>query len=162
MTAEQLLKAAYATIQATRFCSLMTVGESGQINARTMENLHPEEDLTIWIATSSKSRKLRDIQQNNQVTLIFLYTDENAYVTLLGVAHIETDLARREQLWREEWEAFFPGGPQSDDYMALRIEPQQVEVMNFARHVAPEPFGLQPAVLVRTEDEWHVVVGGSL
>jgi general stress protein 26 len=159
MKAEQLLKAAYATIQATRFCSLMTLSASGQINARTMENLQPEEDLTIWLATSSTSRKMYDIQQNNQVTLTFLDTGENAYVTLVGLAHVETELARRQQLWREEWEAFFPAGPQSDNYVALRIEPQQVEVMNFARHVAPEPFGLQPAVLVRADDEWRTVAG---
>jgi general stress protein 26 len=126
-----------------------------------MENLHPEEDLTIWLATSSTSRKLREIQQNNQVTLIFLDISENAYVTLLGLAHIETDTSWRQQLWREEWEAFFPAGPQSDEYVALRIEPQQIEVMNFARHVTPEPFGLQPAVLVRTNDEWRIVVGES-
>jgi general stress protein 26 len=93
--------------------------------------------------------------------LTFLDSSENAYVTLLGVAHIETELARRQQLWREEWEAFFPAGPQSDEYVALRIEPLQVEVMNFARHVAPEPFGLQPAVLMHTNDEWRVVVGAN-
>jgi general stress protein 26 len=154
LTGEYVLEVAKHTIIATEYCFLMTQGTAGQIHARLMQPFVPEEDLTLWFGTSPRSRKVRDIQQHNQVTVAFHQAIANAYVALGGSAQVEDNLTARQQWWREEWRAFFPAGPTGEDYVLIQVVPSRLEVMSFARQVTPAPFGLRPAVLVRRGDMW--------
>ena len=52
MPPEYLLEVAKATIRATAYCFLITLGDTGQAHARLMQPFAPEEDLTIWFGTS--------------------------------------------------------------------------------------------------------------
>jgi len=47
---------------------------------------------------------------------------------------------------------FFPDGPEADDYVAIRIEPSRMEVLNFSR----EPFGLKAAMLIQCNGQWQM------
>jgi len=62
---------------------------------------------------------------------------------------VETDLNERQRHWHDDSIDYFPAGPGGDDYVH-QICAVQMELMNFARDVTPEPFGLQPAALVRS------------
>jgi general stress protein 26 len=53
----------------------------------------PDDDLTVWFGASPRSRKIREIRQDNRVTVTFEYADEAASATLLGEAAIRTDLS---------------------------------------------------------------------
>lgn len=157
MTTEQVLKAAADSVQAAEYCFLITVmGDVGWPNARLMQTLALGDDMIVWLGTSVKSRKVREIADNNRVTLACVDTTETAYVTLFGNAAIEAGLAERQQFWREDWVTFFPEGPMGEDFVLIKFVPTRIEVMNFARNVAPEPFGLQPAILVRADVGWQM------
>lgn len=161
MTPDHLLEVTKAIIEATEFCFLITVGELDAPDARLMQPFEPEPDLTLWFGTSPKSRKVRDIEQNSRVTVAFQDAAGPAYAALSGTATIETNLALRRQYWREAWTSFFPGGPEGDDYCLVKFVPLRIELMHFGRNVAPEPYGLQPAVLVRTAQGWDVATGAE-
>lgn len=151
---ERALDVTRATIEAAEFCFLITLGESGPPDARVMQPFGPEEDLIIWFGASVDSRKVREIERDPRATVGYEYGEEGAYVTLLGTAEIVGDLETRRRCWRESFEAFWPQGPDSDDYVVIRFTPQRIEVMNIERGVAPEPFGLVPLVLVHSEKGW--------
>lgn len=156
MSPEDLLKIARETIEAAPYSFLMTLDESGAANARLMQDFKPEADLTVWFGTSPRSRKVREIRRDNRVTVSFQVLQENAYVTLIGTAEFVDDAAERRRRWYKEWIAFFPAGPEGEDYVLIKFTPARVELLNFTWGVNPLPYGLQHANLVRTADGWAI------
>jgi general stress protein 26 len=132
------------------------VGEKGEPHARLVQPFEPEEDMTIWIGTWARSRKVQEIQQDRRVTLAFHDKEGTAYVTLMGTAQIESDTKMKRKYWREEWIGFIPQGADGDDYLLVRFIPSRIELMSFSSGVLPQPYGLRPAVAVRSEDLWVV------
>ena len=121
-----------------------------------MQPYEPQNDFTIYIGTSPRSRKVSEIQGNNHVTLSYHNPRENAFVTLIGAATLESDIDLRKKYWREEWRIFFPGGADSDDYILIKFIPQRIEIMNLARNISLKPYGLRATVLHRIGDTWEV------
>lgn len=154
ITPEYLLEVARNTIKAVDYCFLITQGESGQANARLVQHFKPETDMKIWVGTSSKSRKVREILDRNQTTITFQDDREYSYVTMLGLASIENDLNLKQKYWQDDFLTYFPEGPTEDSYILITFVPSKIELMNFHRGVTPKPFGKKPAVLVRAQDNW--------
>ncbi len=161
MTPEYLLAIARDTIEVVEYCFLITCSESGQANARLVQHFKPEADLTIWVGTSSKSRKVREICNKSHTTVTFQDDREYSYVTLLGSASVEDDLNQRQRYWHDDSIAYFPAGPKGDDYVLLKFVPSRIELMNTARNVPSESSGLRSAVLVKPGEFW-VLEGNSL
>ncbi len=160
MDPEQLLQVTRTTMRAAEFCFLITLSESGAPNARLMEPFEPRKDLSLWFGSSPRSRKVAEIQRDARISVAFGHAADAAYVTLSGLAEVVDDIRERKRHWREEWAVFWPSGPAGDDYVLIKFVPSRIEVMNFARKVAPQPYGLRPAVLVRTGGAWVVAEGG--
>jgi len=156
MNPKYLIEVARATLKVAEFCFLITVNESGRAEARLMQPFEPKPDLTIWFGTSPHSRKVREIERDNRVTLGYTHSEAGAYVSLMGTASIENDGAKKQQYWRDDFAAFWPGGPLSEAYALLKFVPTRIELMHIGQKVAPEPFGLQPAVLVRDGEAWEL------
>lgn len=159
LKAESLLQTAKGIMRSTRFCFLITKNAAGQVNARLMQPFKPEEDLTIYFATSPRSRKVYEIRGENQVTVA--YEANTAYVALVGSARSRSDLNLRRKYWREEWASFFPAGPEGNDYIIIQFTPYRIELMSFDENVAPPPYGLKPAVLIRDGDSWAVALDSA-
>jgi len=101
MTAELFLETAKSSMRTAEYCFLITLGERGEAHARLVQPFEPEADMTIWIGTWSKSRKVREIQKDSRVTLAFHDKEGTAYVTLQGSAEIESDLDLFRKALRE-------------------------------------------------------------
>ncbi|MDF5758058.1 pyridoxamine 5'-phosphate oxidase family protein [Spongiactinospora sp. TRM90649] len=124
---------------------LTTVGADGRPNSRLVEHLAVDDDATVWIGTSPRSRKVADIRRRPDVTYAVEDRSAFAYVSLAARAEPVEDLAERVARWSPGHEAFFPGGPSGDDYVLIRLRPVRVEVMDFTNRVHPDPYGLMPA-----------------
>ena len=153
---EHLLGVARATMEREKYCWVLTCDKAAQINARLLQPSRPEKDMSLWFGTSASSRKVRELLEKGQISVAYNNNKQGAYVTLSGTASLENDIVIKQKYWRESWVAFWPGGPQSEDFTLIKFEPSRIELMNFARKVTPEPFGLQPAVLVRTNQSWEL------
>lgn len=156
LSAGELVALALQTMRAVQYAFLITLGSSGEPHARLMQPFPPEDDLTIWFGASPRSRKVRDIADNPRVLVTYQQDAENAYLVVYGTAVVVDDLAERQRRWMDAWSAFFVGGPTGDDYVLLRVTPDRLEQMNFAKGVTPPPYGLQYANLVRGEGGWTV------
>ncbi|NJO94153.1 MAG: pyridoxamine 5'-phosphate oxidase family protein [Hydrococcus sp. RM1_1_31] len=154
---EYLLKVARDTINAVQYCFLITISESGkQANARLVQHRKPEEDWTLWICTSSKSRKVKEILHENHITVTFQDDREYAYITMLGSASVEDDLQLKQRHWQDDLIVYFPEGSTGEDYVLIKFVPSRIEIMNFAHKITPEPYGLRPAILVRLAEDWAI------
>jgi general stress protein 26 len=156
ITPELVIEATKASMRSAQYCFLITLSRSGEPHARLVQPFEPEQDLTIWVGTWAESRKVREIQRNSRVTMAFHDKEDTAYVTLSGSAKVESDTTKRRMYWREDWIGFPPQGPEGDDYVLIKFVPSRIELMNFGRGILPKPYGLRPAVLVRSGESWVV------
>lgn len=150
-----ILNVTKAMVEEAEFSFLITQNESGAADTRLMQHYDPEEGLIIWFGASPRSRKVGQIRADDRAAVALQQADKPAYVVLQGRAYLDDDLDRRQKYWREDWTAFFPDGPTGDDYILIKFVPARLELMHFAQEIAPEPYGLKPAVLIRTADGWE-------
>lgn len=152
--AESTLAAARATIARRSYCVLAT-HDGSAIDGRVVQRAgRPDESLTLWFGTSPDSRKVAQLRSDPSVTVLFLDHSRTAGVTLRGSVDIVEDPAERRRHFRSSWWAFFPDGPDGDDFVALRFVPTSVQVWDGRRGVTPPPFGLASSRLVREDGRW--------
>jgi len=147
-----LLDAVRKTMAATPYCMLVTVGNSGDLEARMMDTLEPEADMSIWMGTSPTTRKVRQLEVDSRATLTFCDDSGFGYVTMIGRARLVLDLDERQRRWKNEWVDFYPDGPAGDGFALLEFTPERIEAMSVAHELGVGPF--EPACLVRAGAGW--------
>lgn len=147
------LEAAYASLRDSPYGFFVTV-EQDRPSARLVQHLRVDPDCGIWFLTSPDSRKALQVQRNGSACYAVEDRDNFAYVSVAGTACLVDEVETRRALWEEGLRAFFPGGPESDGVVAVRIEAERLELMSFAAGVHPEPYGLTARVLHRRDEGW--------
>ena len=148
-----VLQAARETMEAARYCFLVTRDEAGRMNARVMDPFLPEDDMTVWLATNASTRKVDQIRKDSRATLAYYDAASMGYVTLLGTARMVDDLDERRNRWKPEWAGFYPDGPTADDYVLIEFMPSRIEVMSFT-HEVMSGGAFWPAVLDLKGSGW--------
>ena len=144
--ADQLLiEAAKEIIRAAGTCALITVDDEGVPRVRAMDPFSPEENLTIWFGTNSRSRKVDQIKKDPRVTLYYLDSDESGYVIINGRARLVNDPKEKDKRWKAEWEAFYPD--KTKDYLLIEVTPIWMEVLSPPRGISANPVTWQPPVV---------------
>ena len=110
----------------------------------------------IWLGTNPTLRKIKEIEKNPNVTLAFGNDRENANLIIYGKASIVREVQERRKRWIGSWLLFFPSGPRGDDFVLIRVEPSEMELMNFKKNIVPEPFGLKPIKIIKHTDSWKI------
>jgi general stress protein 26 len=159
--AEELLSTARSIMKEADYCFFMSHGASGEINARLMHPFEPDSQFNVWLGASPSSRKVREILKDNKVTLAFINPRSTAYVTIVGTAALDSNIELKRKYWRAYWTDMYPGGPEADDYILVKIIPYRIELMNFANSALPQPFGLKPSGLTRQDGGWKVIEDGD-
>jgi general stress protein 26 len=153
-SAESLIQAAREEMVGARYCFLITLDDLGQPQARLMDAFEPEADMTVWMATDARTRKVRQLRHDPRATLAYYAGGGNGYVTLIGRVRLVDDAEERQQRWKSGWEAFYADGPTDDAYLLLKFTPMRIELMNISRGIGDGPFS--PVILVRQEADWIV------
>lgn len=130
---DALIAAAREIMISTRYCALITTGRTGRAHARAMDAFAPEADLTVWLATNPRSRKVTEIRRNPKVTLYYFDRESAAYVTIYGTARLVNDRAEKQRRWKDDWKAFYPDRDKS--YLLIKVTPHRLEVVNINKGV---------------------------
>lgn len=139
---EELISAAREIMIGTRYCALITTGRDGRAHARTMDAFAPEDDMSVWLATNPRSRKVRDLRRNPRVTLYYFDRESQAYVTLYGIAQLVNDRGEKAKRWKEDWKSFYPDRDKS--YLLIKVRPQRLEVVNVKKGIVGDSRTWQP------------------
>lgn len=140
------MQLACATLRSQPYGFLATCATTGP-NVRLVQHLRIDDDAGVWIGTSPRSRKVREVQQRPAATYAVEDRASFAYAAVCGRAELVDDLDLRRALWEPGLQAFFPAGPGGDDFVLLHVVPSTVEVMSFAHGVHPDPYGLRAAAV---------------
>ena len=121
------IDAARALMTRVRYCALITAGEDGQPQARTIDPSAPDANMKVWFVTNPATRKVKQIERDPRVTLYYFDEKAPGYVTLIGTAK------RVENVWLEKWTPFYPGG--ATGAVVYEVTPVRLEVVDSSRGV---------------------------
>jgi general stress protein 26 len=154
---KSVLDVAQQTIAAAGCASLITMDESGHPSSRAVAAFPPDANFArVVIGTHPDSRKNVHVLKDPRVLMSYVDNSNRGYVTVIGKAHIDDKSEERKTYWVDRFSAFFPGGPDSDEYQLMIVVPERLEVRSFGLKVAEEPTHWSPVILERGEaGEWQ-------
>ncbi len=113
------------------FCMLTTRAGDGQLRARPMSNNGEVEfDGDVWFFSAADSRKVEEISSDPGVELSYSDTSRYLFISMSGEAEIVRDVKQKRDLWVEELERWFDGGPDSDEIVLIKVTPTVVAWWN--------------------------------
>ena len=107
---------------------MMTTRFEGGLRARPLEARPDRDENIIWFLTDRRGLKDDEIQAHPEVCLTFVYPTEKVYLSVTGRAFVTTDSCRAKELWNEEQQAWWPGGPADPNLLVMRVELDQAEM----------------------------------
>jgi general stress protein 26 len=107
-------------------CMLVTSTGAG-MRARPMHALPDQGAGCIWFVTDRRGAKDHEIRGGPVVCLAFADTDSNTYLSITGGAEVLHDVAKAEELWSNEAQAWWPNGPTDPEVRVLRVVPDNAE-----------------------------------
>jgi general stress protein 26 len=133
----ELIAAAREIMASQTYCALITQDEPGRPQVRTMNPFPPEEDMTVWIATSTLTRKVQHIRRDPRVTLYYAnHGQATGYVAITGRAELIDDRAEMIKRKRAYWDSAFPG---FKNLVLIKVIPERMDVLNYSRGALGDP-----------------------
>lgn len=134
---DSVIAAAREIIALQKYCALVTIDSSGRPLARTMNPFPPDDDMVVWIATNSRSRKAREIRTNPRVCLYYAnHGQAVGYVTITGRAVLVDDMTEKVKRKRDYWDQAFPDWKY---LLLIKVIPEKLEVINYKRGMLNDP-----------------------
>ena len=143
---DSLLAAAKEIIASQTYCALATIDSTGHPHVRTMNPFPPEEDMSVWMATNTRSLKVQEIRNNPKVCLYYAdHSKAMGNVIITGTAVLINDTMEIQKRKREYWKQAFPDWK----YLVLiKIIPVRMEVLNYKWGKYNDPVTWAPPVVV--------------
>jgi len=128
---EKIKTAAREIVEASKYCTLISMGEDGYPNARVMDAFKPDRNWVIWMGTNPESRKVKEILKNKRISVFYESSGGDGYVILKGNGLIVDDEKSKARYFKEEWEEFYPQG--KDKFVLIKFIPGVMEVVSYKR-----------------------------
>jgi general stress protein 26 len=129
---------------------MLTTQFAGGLRARPLE-ARPDRDAgLIFFVTDFHSAKENEIEASSEVGLVFIDSDEKAYLSVTGSASVMHDANKIKKAWRKTDEVWWPA-PDSPDVCVLQIEPSTAELWDGPASAAVSAFEFVKARLTGDE-----------
>lgn len=110
------------------FCMLTTVDQNGDLHSRPMSSngdIDPDGD--IWFFTGISSLKVSEIEKTPRVNVSFADPENQHYVSITGAAQLVRDREKIAELWRPQFQMWFPEGKDDPEIALLRVSLEKAE-----------------------------------
>ena len=115
-------------IKDVRICMMTTAAGNGSFDSRPMATQEVKDfDGSVWFLTRGESGKVREIEQDDHVTLLYSDPGNHNYVSLKGRASVSKDKAKVHELWNTMYKAWFPQGEDDPSITVLRIDVHEAQ-----------------------------------
>ena len=121
-------------------------GEGAPLHARPMATRKCEPNGDLWFFTKKTSRKVEEIGADPQVLVTFADPKKQHFVSISGRSEVVSDRARVKAMWSEIYRTWFPGGPEDENVVLIRVEAEQAEYWDTPNSVAVVAFGYLKAL----------------
>lgn len=103
-------------------CMFFTNTQTGIHNTRPMAVIEVDMNGNVWFFTSLQSAKIKDIEKDSHVHLVFANPAKDCYLDLRGRASVEQDRQSIEDKWNPIVKAWFPEGKNDPDLCLLKVK----------------------------------------
>jgi len=133
-----VIAAAREIMAAQTYCALITLDQDGRPAVRTMNPFPPEEDMTVYVATNTRSRKVEHIRRDPRVALYYAdHKNAIGFVQISGHAELISDMAEIQKRKRAYWDqAFEPG---LKNLVLIKVVPERIDVLNYKAGLNNDP-----------------------
>lgn len=148
LSREKIIASATDLMRQARYCALITVGDGGQPQARTVDPLPMiDGSLEVWVLTGRDSRKVAQLRRNALATLYYYLAATPGYVTLLGEAEILDTAATKDAAWKPGWGEERRKMVANEKFVLLHFRPHRLEMVSYAHGLANDPKTMLPVML---------------
>jgi general stress protein 26 len=151
MTDDNDLETIATIIGAAKVAILTTVTASGERPAVQLAALDHPFDGTLWFFTQHPSPKTEDITGDPEVNVA--YADDKGYLSIAGVARIDHDPARIDQLWNRMAEAWFEKGREDPTVALLRVDARSAEYWSSDKPGIVRAFEIAKAIVTKQQPD---------
>ena len=106
--------------------AMLVTRELHGLNTVPMAVAHVEESGRVWFITSRESGKAHNLENDRRVQLIFS-DDSSNFLTVTGEGLVSSDRAKIDELWKEPFKVWFPGGRGDPNIALIAVEPVRAE-----------------------------------
>jgi len=117
-----------------QYSNLITIAEDGTPKGRMMAHLPVKDDMIIWYATGTQSRKVVEIDKNHAASVFFYRPTDHSGVSAIGKAEIVRDDETRKKMWQDKWSAFWSEGATDSRYCLVKVTPEKIEYLDYPNH----------------------------
>jgi general stress protein 26 len=150
MTEQNHLSRVWDIIEKVGVC-MLTTQFAGGLRARPIEARTDRDAGLILFVTDVHSTKHDEVDAAPNVGLVFIDPKDKAYLSITGRAHVISDAARMEVVWRKTDEVWWSGGPTDPNVCLLMIEPLTAELWDGPASAAIAAFEFTKARLTGEE-----------
>jgi general stress protein 26 len=115
---------------------LSTVDSDGYPQTRVLANtrcgkmypsfqpfLQDQQPFHIFLATHSRSDKVKQIRENSKSCVYFVVPEEFRSLSLVGDMERVKDREIKQALWIDDWKQFYPDGPLGKSFAVFSLKP---------------------------------------
>jgi general stress protein 26 len=121
METEEATEHLKQAVREIRIAMFTTTNEEGEMQSRPMAVQDVEFEGHLWFFTSQESGKIYQLKENSQVNAAFSDAKSNLYLSASGTAVLVHDMAKKEELWSQPMEIYFPKGLTDPDLVLIRV-----------------------------------------
>ncbi len=102
-----------------------------------MNPFAPDENMIVWMATNTRSRKVEEIRKDPRVSLYYAdHAKATGYVALTGKAVLVDDMQEVLKRKRAYWDTAFPG---LKNIVLIKVVPERIDVINYKQGLTGDP-----------------------
>jgi general stress protein 26 len=103
------------------FSTAMVVTLAGRPGARPMHvaQLQPENG-EMWFLAGERGELAEQLRKDAMVLLVF-QNDTSSYLSVRGLARVEHNPAKVQELWKEPYQVWFPKGPAHPEIALIAV-----------------------------------------
>lgn len=140
-------------IKSIRIGMLTTVTDDLELHSRPMHTEKIDDDGTLWFFTKLDSTKMKEMESLGNVNLSYADTQDNRYAAISGTAYLSLDREKYQELWRPNYEIYYPGGLGNSQLALIRIKIENGEYWDGPSNLFSEIFHFTKALLKNDPSE---------
>ncbi len=111
-----------ALINDVKTCMLITSGKCSKNATRPMAVIDTDADGNLWFFANNGSNKVKDIELDSQVQVVFAHPGKDIFIDVHGRASIETDPRYIADKWNPVIKAWFPEGINDPGLCLIKVK----------------------------------------
>jgi general stress protein 26 len=119
----------YALLKEFDAAMLVTRTSDGFLRARPMAIQEPGEvsGCDLWFVSADDTAKIGEIEREQQVALSCYRPSDRAYLSISAVATIDHNQDEIRRLWKPDWTAWLPNGPEDPHAALIKLTIERAE-----------------------------------